>query len=92
MRIGDYSKLAPAPVDSTRKGAATTQAKDSTGGASTEGAASGEKVTVSAEALRLADQAAAGGDSKVETLRAAISNGTFKIDKPLIATRIADGE
>jgi len=49
-------------------------------------------VTVSAQALELAQKASASADAaKVDKLRGAIQNGTFQIDRQAIAQRLVDG-
>jgi len=91
MRIADgYGKLVPSSVDSAKGGTAAQRVKAGGEAATGAPAQSSDKVTVSAEAQRLAAQAAAGG-SKVESLRASIADGSFKIDRQLVASRIVGG-
>lgn len=93
MRINDiYGKLNERAVESTGKGAAPGQAPK-TGNAGTQPAQGpGEKVTLSEEAQKLADQAIAAHDAeKVGRLKASIENGTFKVDPQAIAKRLVEG-
>ncbi len=90
MRIIDgYSKLNQPAVESANQGAA---ARQSSRGAEHAGRApassAGESVTVSAAA----HQAVANAEgAKLEKLRSAIADGTFKIDPVVIAKRIVEG-
>ncbi len=96
MRINDlYGKLNERAVESSGKGAAT-GATSKSGGADAGSAPAqgvgGEKVTLSDEAQKLADKAAASAEAdKVGKLREAIQNGTFKVDPQAIAKRIVEG-
>jgi flagellar biosynthesis anti-sigma factor FlgM len=92
MRIDDtYGRLNDIAVKTAKQtGAATPKADADDSKASTT--AGGDAVTVSAQAMQLAEKAAAQADaSKVEKLRAAIEGGTFKIDHQAITRRIVDG-
>lgn len=93
MRITDvYGKLNDRSVESTGKGAPAGQPPraDSAGGK--PAAAAGEKVTVSDEAQKLAAKSQADAETaKIEKLRGAINDGTFKVDPQAIAKRIVEG-
>ena len=87
---GGYGQQVNAPISGTT---ASKAARDgSTGAAKQQPPASSEKVTLSAKARELADKSAAADSQKVDSLRAAIQNGTFKIDHAAIANKIVDGE
>lgn len=94
MRIADaYSKLSiDKPTVSgaqAAKGAERVKAGDASKSSSHGDAV---KVTVSAQARELANQAAQGFDAaKVDRLRSAISNGSYKVDSSAIAARLVDG-
>lgn len=93
MRIIDtYSRFSGPAVDTAKQGAAATPkttADDTTPAAP---AAAGDAVTVSTKAMELAQKAAAHAETaKVQHLRSAIADGTFKIDREAIAKRIVDG-
>ncbi|HZU82668.1 MAG TPA: flagellar biosynthesis anti-sigma factor FlgM [Polyangiaceae bacterium] len=92
MRINEtYGRFDKPAVDATRQGtgAAPVPAPkpdaDEAGGGAAPG---GERVTFSAQAQELASKAEA---AKVNHLRAAIQNGTFRVDHQAIARRIVDG-
>jgi flagellar biosynthesis anti-sigma factor FlgM len=94
MRIADsYGRFNVGGTDTARKGAAAGATPKVGAGDSKGGATSGsDAVTVSAQALELAQKASASADSaKVESLRGAIQNGTLQIDRQAIANRIVDG-
>jgi len=90
MRIIDtYGKWAEQAVGGTA-GAGSTP-RTTRAGASEPPAppnAGGEKVTVSSDAQKLA---AAAETAKLDKLRAAIQDGSFKVDHHAIAKRIVDG-
>jgi negative regulator of flagellin synthesis FlgM len=91
MRIIDrYGQQNALPLAGTKQGTATKGSPAATPAASTQ-APAGEKVTLSAKAQELSDQASAAEASKVSQLRASIENGSFKIDPRAIATKIVDG-
>jgi negative regulator of flagellin synthesis FlgM len=94
MRINDsYGRFNNPAVETARQGAGTAaKPKADDGGAVNTPAPGGEKVTVSAQAQEMAQKAASDADAaKVNGLRAAIQNGTFKVDHQAIARRIVDG-
>ena len=92
MRIIDrYGQQNALPLTSTKQG---TAAKASSAAQTTPASsqpATGEKVTLSAQAQQLADNASAAEANKVSQLRTSIQNGTFKIDPQAIANKIVDG-
>jgi negative regulator of flagellin synthesis FlgM len=93
MRINDlYGKLNERAVESTGKGAATGATPKTSGADGGSAPVQGEKVTLSDEAQKLADKAAASAENeKVGKLREAIQNGTFKVDPHAIAKRLVEG-
>jgi flagellar biosynthesis anti-sigma factor FlgM len=90
MRIIDsYGKFNGASVDSARQGrpAAGAPKADAVGSPAT----GADAVTVSAQARKLAENAADRIDSaRIEHLRSSIQSGTFTIDRQAIANRIVD--
>jgi flagellar biosynthesis anti-sigma factor FlgM len=94
MRIVDtYGRFNVGGAETAKKGAAAGAAPkadaDDAKGAASSGS---DAVTVSAQALELAQKASASADAaKVDKLRGAIQNGTFQIDRQAIAKRIVDG-
>ena len=90
MRINNSYEINQAAV-STTKAAAPPPSQASDGAAASQGAEAGEKVTVSAEAQRLASAASDADNAKVQALATSLHNGTFKIDAHAIAARIVDG-
>jgi negative regulator of flagellin synthesis FlgM len=81
-----YQRVALTPVNPTQPASEATPAH---GERPTSGEAA--KVTISAQARELA----AGGDEqvnaeKVESLKSAIADGSFKVDSNLVAERILD--
>jgi flagellar biosynthesis anti-sigma factor FlgM len=94
MRIVDtYGRFNVGGADTARKGAAAGATQKANAGDAKGTATSGsDAVTVSAQALELAQKASTTADaSKVERLRGAIQNGTLQIDRQAIAKRIVDG-
>ncbi len=95
MRITDiYGKLNERSVESTGQKVPAGQSPKTggAGGQPAAGSPSGEKVTLSAEAQKLADQSAAAAETeKIGKLRASIENGTFKVDPQAIAKRLVEG-
>ncbi len=93
MRINDiYGKLNERAVESTGQGAAPGQAPKTGNAGNQPAQAPGETVTLSQDAQKLADQAVAARDAeKVGKLKAAIENGTFKVDPQAIAKRLVEG-
>ena len=98
MRIIDsYNRFNNWSVNTTVQGQATSATateKNRTAESSRQGTASakGDAVDVSAQAVELAQKAAAEADAaKVEKLRSAIQDGSFVIDHQAIANRIVDG-
>lgn len=93
MRINDLYRLNTPATDTTKKTTGAIPAGKSSGEENgTAPQAGGEKVTVSAQAQELARNAASQQDAaKIEQLRSAIENGTFKVDHQAIAKRIVDG-
>ena len=91
MRIIDrYGQQNALPLTATKQGAATKGTPAGQAPATSQPAA-GEKVTLSAKAQELADQASSADATKVSQLRASIENGSFKIDPRAIANKIVDG-
>jgi flagellar biosynthesis anti-sigma factor FlgM len=94
MRIVDtYGRFNVGGTETARKGAATS-ATPKAGAGDAKGAASSgsDAVTVSAQAVELAQKASDSADAaKVNQLRGAIQNGTFQIDRQAIAKKIVDG-
>ena len=94
MRIIDsYGKFNGPSVDSARQGNRTGGApKTDTDDVKGSSAGGADAVTVSPQARELAQHAADKADSaKIDQLRSSIQNGTFKIDRQAIASRIVDG-
>jgi flagellar biosynthesis anti-sigma factor FlgM len=93
MRIIDsYGKINEPAIQTTKQGAIAGQAPHAHKHGKTPPQVSGEKVTVSAQAQELADKAAADAETaKVDKLRAAIQDGTFKPNPQVIAKRIVEG-
>jgi flagellar biosynthesis anti-sigma factor FlgM len=86
MRIDSYKLLETNPVTSVGGGSKAGQP------AAQPSAPQGETVTLSAAAREMADKAASHSDAaKVESLSAAIQNGSFKVDPHAIAARIVEG-
>ena len=90
--IHGYGNTQGGAIGGAQQGAATRLGKDGANAKPSAVSGSPEKVTLSAEARRLADGSAASDAAKVSGLRAAIQGGTFKIDHAAIAAKIADGE
>ena len=92
MRINDiYGSSNDRTVESTGR-AAPVQAPRSEGHGESQVAPGGEKVTVSDEAKQLAAKSASDAETeKVGRLRAAIQDGSFKVDTHAIAKRIVEG-
>jgi flagellar biosynthesis anti-sigma factor FlgM len=62
-------------------------------GAGQSAQGSAEKVTLSARAQELAQQQSATADTaKVDRLREAVNNGSFKVDLQAVAKGIVDGD
>lgn len=94
MRIVDtYGRFNVGGTETARKGAATgTTPKAGAGEAKGAATPGSDAVTVSAQAVELAQKASDSADaSKVNQLRGAIQNGTFQIDRQAIAKKIVDG-
>lgn len=92
LRIDAYSRVSHVQVRSdAAAGAAPAKPADSheARGAASEGP---DRVTVSEEAKRLAEQAQAVSQERVERLRASIESGTYKVDAAHIASRIVHGD
>jgi flagellar biosynthesis anti-sigma factor FlgM len=93
MRIDNYSKFSEPMVQSTQSAKKGAAAQGTTGGNPAPAAkASGETVTVSAQAQALSREASQIDEAKVEKLRSAIQSGTFKANYQAIAKQIVDGE
>lgn len=90
--IQGYGNAQGGAIGGAQQGAATRFGKESANGKPSAVSGSPEKVTLSAEARRLADASAASDAAKVSSLRAAIQGGTFKVDHAAIAAKIVDGE
>ncbi len=76
-----YQRFAVQPVSGAQQAQGTSAKPNTT--QSTEAA----KVTISAQAREMAGSNA----PKVEALKAAIADGTFKVDPALVAQRMLDG-
>jgi flagellar biosynthesis anti-sigma factor FlgM len=95
MRIiqGGYGQQVGASVGgATQNGAANRPAGDASKGAQKTESTCAEKVTLSDRARQLAEQSAAADTQKVTSLRSAIENGTFTIDRQAIANHIVNGD
>jgi flagellar biosynthesis anti-sigma factor FlgM len=81
-----YQRYAVKPLGSTQQSQATGATQSSTRSGSAEAA----KVTISAQARELAN---GGGvnTQKIEALKAAIADGSFKVNSTFVAERILDG-
>jgi negative regulator of flagellin synthesis FlgM len=91
MRIIDrYGQQNALPLTAPKQGAATKGGAPAGQAAPPPPPAAGEKVTLSAKAQELAEQASTADANKVSQLRASIENGTFKIDPRAIANKIVD--
>ena len=95
MRIADaYSKLSlDKSTDASRAQAAKAADRGKgAAGARHESAADAVKVTLSAQARELSAQASQSFDAaKVDRIKTAIGDGSFKVDSGAIAARIVDG-
>ena len=94
MRIADYGKLSETAIENARQAAAGGKVKGVAESQSDGGtAASGETVTVSAQARALADKASSADDSaKVQRLQSAIASGNFVINPAQIAQKLVNGD
>lgn len=89
MRIQNQPELTPVDRTSVQKVAVAPAVSNQE---TTVGKASAEKVTVSAEALSLAEQQGA-KESKMARLAAALKDGSFQVDAKAIAQKlVGDGE
>ena len=91
MRIADAYRNNPANLNGTKTNgtsAANGPTKTEESGAS-PGTGAPVTVTVSPEARRLAD-AAKGDEARVERLREAVANGTFRVDSRAVAKKIVE--
>lgn len=81
-----YQRYAVKPLGSAQQ----SQGTGATQTATRSGSAEAAKVTISAQARELAS---GGGvnTQKVEALKAAIADGSFKVNSTLVAERILDG-
>lgn len=91
-RIDAYSRAAPAQVRNDAVAGAGQVRKVGVAGGQAQAQQAGDRVNVSTEARRLAEQQATASTEKVTKLRDAIENGTFKVDHEAIAQRIANGD
>ncbi len=92
MRIIDrYGQQNALPLSGTKQGAAASKGTVAGQTGPTSQPITGENVTFSAKAKELADQTSAADTAKVEQLRSAVQNGTFKVDPRAIANKIVDG-
>lgn len=80
-----YQRYAVKPLSSLQQAQSTGASERTTSNQSTEAA----KVTISAEARELAGGAV--NTQKVEALKAAIADGSFKTNSNVVAQRILDG-
>lgn len=95
MRIinGGYGQYGGAGVTNATKGAAAKPSTNEKAGAGQSAQGSAEKVTLSARAQELAQQQSATADTaKVNRLREAVNNGSFKVDLQAVAKGIVDGD
>jgi negative regulator of flagellin synthesis FlgM len=91
MRIADAYRNSPANLNGT-KTAATTAANGPAKAEESSANPSGAppvKVTVSAEARRLADEAK-GDEARVDRLRQAVAEGSFRVDTRAVAKKIVE--
>jgi negative regulator of flagellin synthesis FlgM len=92
MRIIDrYGQQNALPLSGTKPGTAASKGSAAGQGGATAQPITGENVTFSAKAKELADQSSAADAAKVDQLRSAVQNGTFKVDPRAIANKIVDG-
>jgi flagellar biosynthesis anti-sigma factor FlgM len=94
MRINDTYRQLQGPATSGVKSSATDKADKGNGEGAAAVAGSGHesvKVTISTKARQLASTQPADFDAaKVERLKAAVENGSFKVDPHAVAKGIAD--
>ncbi len=91
MRIADAYRNSPANLNGTKTNG-TSAANGPTKAEETgtpAGSSAPVTVTVSPEARRLAD-AAKGDDARVERLREAVANGSFRVDSRAVAKKIVE--
>lgn len=92
-RIDAYSRAAPAQVrNDAVAGAGQVRKVGVAAGGQAQAPQAGDRVNVSTEARRLAEQQATASAEKVNKLRDAIENGTFKVDHEAISQRIVNGD
>lgn len=92
FRIDAYSRVAPGQVRNDALSGAG-QVKRSGVGENAAGAHSSvDRVSVSQEARRLAEQQSTKSAEQIEQLRKSISEGSYKVDAGAIAARIVNGD
>lgn len=92
FRIDAYNRAAPADVRNDAVSGAGQVRKVGVSESRPETARTGDRVSVSTEARRLAEEQATTSAKRVERLRGAIENGSFKVDHEAIAQRIVNGD
>ena len=92
FRIDAYSRVTPGQVRNDALSGAG-QVKRSGVGENAAGAQSSvDRVSVSQEARRLAEQQSTKSAEQIEQLRKSISEGSYKVDAGAIAARIVNGD
>lgn len=84
--LSAYQRMAVKPISATQAAGKTEQVTHS----STPRPQDAAKVSISSEARELAGAAGGVRTEKVAALKAAISDGSFKVDSTAIATRLVD--
>ncbi len=92
FRIDAYSRAAPAQVRNDAVAGAGQVRKVGVAEGHAQTARTGDRVNVSSEARRLAEEQATTSAERVNRLRDSIQKGTFKVDHNAIAQRIANGD
>ncbi len=94
FRIDAYSRVTPGQVRNDAVGGAGQVKRPgaSEGGGGASAPASMDKVNVSQEARRLAEQQSTKSMQQIDALRQSIQSGAFKIDAGAIASRIVHGD
>lgn len=89
MRIVDAYRNSPANLNGTKTAATTAAGAPAKPDEDPAVTAASVKVTVSPEARRLAQKAEDDG-ARVERLRDAVANGSFKVDAQAVAKKIVE--
>jgi|JI6StandDraft_1071083.scaffolds.fasta_scaffold411311_1 flagellar biosynthesis anti-sigma factor FlgM len=93
FRIDAYNRATPAQVrNDVVAGAGQVKRPGVAESGAAAPQASGDKVSVSQEARRLAEQQSTKTIEQLDKLRAAIQSGSFKVDPGAIASRIVHGD